>query len=261
MQEQTNIQQDLRLWLLGLLPQEEGESLEQRLITDTRAFDEISIVEEELIDEYLSDELSDSERGAFESFFMNSLERRRQFKVAKAWRSYVEREDPFGRRQSKSKVHEIRPSFLASLAAYRIPLAAALAVLIVVGVWLAFRSSTTTPGRSLAVVLEPAVQTREGGSVQQINLARDVQTVELHAKLPKNESRNYYATLFDAGGKAIFTLDHPTVDTSGSDADVVVVPVPSQRLERGQYKLQLDIPNPSERFETVATYRFVVVPS
>ena len=91
MQEQTTVQQDLRLWLLGLLSQEHRESVEQRLMTDARAFDEISIVEEELIDEYLSDELSEGERGAFESFFMNSSERQRQFKVAKAWRSYVDR--------------------------------------------------------------------------------------------------------------------------------------------------------------------------
>ena len=261
MQEQINIQQGLRLWLLGLLSQEQGESLEQRLMTDTRAFDEIPIVEEELIDEYLSDELSESERGAFELFFMNSLERQRQFKVAKAWRSYVEREDPFGRRKPDPKVPDVQPSVFAWLGAYRIPLAAVLSVLVVVAVWFAFRSPSTKPGRSLAIFLEPAVQTREGGSFQQVNLPRDVQTIELHAKLAKSEVKSYGATLYDAGGKTILTLDQPTVDASASEADVVVVPVPAQRLTSGQYKLQLDISHPDGRTETVASYRFVVVPS
>jgi hypothetical protein len=43
MQEQTKVQENLRLWLLGLLSQEQSESLEQRLITDNRVFDEISV--------------------------------------------------------------------------------------------------------------------------------------------------------------------------------------------------------------------------
>lgn len=255
MQEQTNVQQDLRLWLLGLLSQEQGESLEQRLLTDTDAFDEISIVEEELIDAYLSNELSEPERAAFESFFMNSLERQRQYKVAKAWRSYVEREDPHGKRKSTPN---LQPSFLASLSAYRIPIAAVLTVLVVGAVWIAFRSTSTTSGRSLAVVLEPGVQTREGGSLLQVNVPRDVQVVELHAKLPKSESKSYRASLSGPAGNTIVTNNQPRVDTSASDTDVVVVPVPAQSLTRGQYKLQLDLSYPDGHTENAASYRFVV---
>jgi hypothetical protein len=179
MQEQTKVQENLRLWLLGLLSQEQSESLEQRLITDNRVFDEISVVEDELIDEYLSDELSERERGAFESFFMNSLERERQFKVGKAWRNYIEREDPFGKRQSDSTTQNLptfakqQPSFLASLGAYRIPLAATLLILVAGIVWVAYRSGSTTPDRSLVVVLEPAIQTREGGSLPQVVVPRE----------------------------------------------------------------------------------------
>jgi hypothetical protein len=267
MQEQTKVQENLRLWLLGLLSQEQSESLEQRLITDNRVFEEISIVEDELIDEYLSDELSERERGAFESFFMNSSERQQQFKVGKAWRSYIEREDPFGRRQSDSKFQNLpsfakqQPSFLASLGAYRIPLTATLLILVAGIVWVAFRSRSTPPGRSQAFVLEPAIQTREGGSLAQIVVPRDTQIVELHAKLPKGDSKSYRATLSDADANNILTIDKPTVDTSRSEIDVVVVPVPTQRLKSGQYKLQLDILSPDGRTENAASYRFVIVTS
>ena len=264
MQEQTNVQQDLRLWLLGLLPQEQRESVEQRLITDAHSFDEISVVEEELIDDYLADELSGRERDAFESFFMNSLERERQFKVAKALRSYVEREDPYGRRRADPRAEDMpafvrqSSSFPAWITTYKIPLAAVFSILIIAAVWFAFRSTSTTPGQSLAVFLEPAVQTREGGSLVQVNVARDVQTVELHARLPKSESRSYHAILSDADGNTILETDQPTV-AAGSATDVVVVPVSAQRLTRGQYKLQLDIPHPDGRRETAASYRFEVV--
>jgi len=266
MHEQTKIQQDVRLWLLGLLSQEQGESLEQRLISDAGAFDEIPMAEEELIDEYLSGELSQQESVAFESYFMNSSERRQQFRVAKAWRSYVEREDPFGRHTAVETENlpafvKQQPSFLASLNAWKIPLAAALSLLVIVAVWLSIRPSPTTGGPSLAVFLEPAVQTREGGTLQQINVPPDTQTVELHAKLSKGPSQNYHAVLFDASGNTILTNDNPTIDTSGSEIDVVVVPVPAARLTRGQYRLQLNISRPDGHTESAASYRFVVGPS
>jgi hypothetical protein len=266
MQEQTNIQQDVRLWLLGLLSQEQGQLLEQQLITDAQAFDELSLVEEELIDGYLSGELSERESVAFESYFMNSSERRQQFRVAKAWRSFVEREDPFGRHADAEAENlpafvKQQPSFLATLNTWKVPLTAALSILVVVVVWIAYRTSVTTGGPSLAVFLEPAIQTREGGALQQINVPRDIQTIELHAKLPKGQSRNYRAVLFDAGGNTILTNENPTIDTSGSEIDVVVVPVPAARLTRGQYRLQLDIPHLDGHLETVASYRFVVATS
>lgn len=266
MQEEIKIQEDVRLWLLGLLSQEQGESLEQRLITDTGAFDEIPIVEEELIDEYLSGELSERESAAFESYFMNSAERRQQFRVAKAWRSYVEREDPFGRHTDPEAENlpsfvKQQPSFLASLNAWKIPLTAGLSVLVIIVVWISYKSSPTTRGPSLAVFLEPAVQTREGGALPQINVPRNIETVELHAKLPKGQSKNYRAVLFDAGGNTILTNDNPTIDTSGTEIDVVVVPVPAARLTRGQYRLQLDISHPNGSPETAASYRFLVVTS
>ena len=264
MQAQTKIQQDLRLWLLGVLSQEQGELLEQRLITDARAFDEIPIVEEELIDEYLSGELSERESVAFESYFMNSAERRQQFRVAKALRRYVEREDPFGRHTDPEAENlpsfvKQQPSFLASLNAWKIPLTTTVAILVIVVVWISYKSSPATRGPSLAVFLEPAVQTREGGALQQINVPPNIEIIELHAKLSKQQSKNYHAVLFDAGGNTIFTNDKLTIDTSGSEIDVVVVPVPAARLTSGQYRLQLDISRPDGSPETAASYRFLVV--
>jgi len=48
MQEHSEVVPVLRTWLLGLLSPAEGEALEQRLITDADAFEEIALVEQEL---------------------------------------------------------------------------------------------------------------------------------------------------------------------------------------------------------------------
>ncbi len=127
--------------------------------------------------------------------------------------------------------------------------------------WISYRSSLTKHGPLLAVFLEPAVQTREGGILQQLNVPPNIQTTELHAKLPKGLFKNYRAVLFDAGGNTILTNDNPTIDTSGNEIDVVVVPVPAARPTRGQYRLQLDIQRPDGHPESAASYWFVIGPS
>jgi len=39
----------------------------------------------------------------------------------------------------------------------------------------------------------------------------------------------------------------------------VVVPVPAERLPRGQYQLLLNIPHPDGQTDTAASYRFLIV--
>jgi len=284
MQEHSEVVPVLRTWLLGLLSPAEGEALEQRLITDADAFEEIALVEQELIDQYLSGQLSEKERAGFESFFMNSEDRQRQFKIAKAFRSYVEREDPSGHRvqparqveprqsarQSATNIQAtnqrypvpVQTSFLATLNAYRIPVMAAVVVLSVSVSWIAYRSIRGTDGPALAVVLEPATHTREGGGgLQQVNLPPNVRVLELHAKVPKRGSASYKATLVDADGNELVSSEMPRVDTSNSEADVIVVSVAVERLAAGQYQMNVDASYSGGPTESAASYRFVIVPA
>ena len=90
MQTNESVQGDLRRWLLGLLSEQDSHSLEERLITDAEFYEELNIVEDELIDDYLAGGLTVSERKAFESYFMNSPERQEQFRIANALRVYIE---------------------------------------------------------------------------------------------------------------------------------------------------------------------------
>jgi hypothetical protein len=67
-------------YLLGTLSEEEGAQLEEQYFADDEAFEEIQIVEEELVDAYVSDSLSASDRARFEQRLLSSprlLERSR----------------------------------------------------------------------------------------------------------------------------------------------------------------------------------------
>ena len=56
-----------RQYLLGTLPREDAARVEREFLSDDEVFEEIEIAEDELIDAYVSGELSDAERSHFES--------------------------------------------------------------------------------------------------------------------------------------------------------------------------------------------------
>ena len=69
-------QQDfVKRYLLQQLTDAERQQIELQLLGDDDFFKEVEIVEDELIDEYLANELSRDERSAFEEHFLSTLER------------------------------------------------------------------------------------------------------------------------------------------------------------------------------------------
>src|SRR5829696_8575239 len=184
--------EDLRLWLLGLLPEQESRSIEERLITDSELYEEVFIVEEELIDDYIADRLSADERTAFQSFFMNSPERQEQFRIANALRVYIGNAKET---ESSAEVKRRWPFAAISLAAA--------ALVIVALVWLAVGLKPGGTGKSLSVVLTPGGQTREGGTIQRITIPPDNDTLELNLRLTRNDFQKYRATLLNSDGGTI----------------------------------------------------------
>ena len=72
----------IRRYLLGDLRQEELETLECRLLSDADYLDCVSLLEEELVDEYVRGLLSPEEREKFETSFLCSPEGRREVRFA-----------------------------------------------------------------------------------------------------------------------------------------------------------------------------------
>src|SRR6185369_16284780 len=83
-------QQLLRRYLLGdPLEAERRRAIEERLLTDDNFSEQIEIIEDELIDEYLGEELSSDERVQFEHNFLSTTERRQKFSVARSLNRYA----------------------------------------------------------------------------------------------------------------------------------------------------------------------------
>jgi hypothetical protein len=76
-------------YLLGNLNPDEQQRLEERLMTDSDAFEELQRIEDELIDDYLEGGLTDRDKERFENFFLAAPERRQKLSFAKSLKRYV----------------------------------------------------------------------------------------------------------------------------------------------------------------------------
>lgn len=253
----------IKKYLLGQTPESDEAQVEARLLTDREFYEELSIVEDELIDQYLRDALSDSERRSFESHFVSSDERWQKIRFAKALKKHVSlANDQINLVPAEAVPASVaaRPSFFS----FRRPLIAyalAAAVLIIVGgtFWLLknSRSSGGGSGRVLAIELTPAPATRGGSEVKQLRLTSDVETVRLQLDLPRNEYPSYEAVLFDSSLRPILTTRNLEPQTIGSFA-AVMLDVKANLLSPGDYRIQLSGTTPDGRSESVATFSFTI---
>lgn len=79
-----------RRYLLGELAQEEQRaSVEEGLLINDDLFEEFELVKEDLIDQYVSGELTDEERERFEQHFLTTPERRESLRHAQALARYA----------------------------------------------------------------------------------------------------------------------------------------------------------------------------
>jgi hypothetical protein len=76
-------------YLLGDLPEEQQVEIENRAFSDQGYQRNITAVENDLIDEYVRRELSDTQRRQFEDRFLASADRRRRVEFARTLATVV----------------------------------------------------------------------------------------------------------------------------------------------------------------------------
>jgi CHAT domain-containing protein/Tfp pilus assembly protein PilF len=89
MSDEVHDDDSLRKYLLGELEEGAQRQVEESLLTDDELFKLLLVAEDDLIDDYVSETLSASERAGFEGVFLSSPERRRKLSFAMAFRRYV----------------------------------------------------------------------------------------------------------------------------------------------------------------------------
>ena len=252
--ERRREQDEVRLYLLGLLPRERLPALEERLLTDESLYEELLIAEDELIDQYLAGGLPARELEGFESHFMNAPERSRQLRFAASLRRFGNDEGATAAataaEPSAESRREIEPAepdrgvetivkrdgFLSWLRARPVfTFSTAVVLLSVFGLtWVALRGLRTGEPRQLfAVALTPQLRTRSGGGdAQQVIIPAGTDALRLQLRLAEDDFQTYEATLVGPDGAAVLTADGLKPERSDG-VRVVNVIVPTQSAPPG----------------------------
>lgn len=86
----------LKRYLMGKLGEEDQREIGEGMITDDQYVVQMEILEDELIDDYLSGNLSPEEQYRFETHFLNPPSRQEKLQFAQALRRYVKNETKVG---------------------------------------------------------------------------------------------------------------------------------------------------------------------
>ena len=267
-------QQDIREYLLGRLPSEQQLLLEERLLTQDEVYEELVIVEDELVDEYLRNELSQSDREHFESHFIAAPEHQEKLRFAQTFRKYAAAEGPA--RQEDSAVTSSQRALTQTALSRSEPrwwgflpirnpmlgyaMAAAL-VLLAVGVsWVVWQNSqpaTRDRSRVVSVVLPPGLIRGDSQRDNRVRVGRDDGTVRLQLLLPENRYSSYEGTVLDIDGRELMTQPGVRSDIVNGQA-TAVLDLPAEVLPPGEYRVKLNGVDEQGNRGSVANYSFRV---
>jgi hypothetical protein len=176
-------------YLLGELPEEQQIEIEDRAFQDQEYLATITAVENDLIDEYARQELSETERRKFEARFLVSAERRKRVAFAKALATVAGEDTVPQKRESKATAVSWRDAFEAFIRGLnpvaKVAFAAVVLLVLVGGAWLIIE---TLRLRSQLTRLQAENQSRGNKLQQQVENERR-RNEELAARLNQEKQQ------------------------------------------------------------------------
>jgi hypothetical protein len=220
-------QAKVRQYLLGHLSDEEQQEIEGRLMTEDDLFEELEISKGELIEEYVSGELTENERRWFKTHYLSSPEGRQRHTFTIALNCL---KHPVPAPQPLTFFERLQPFFKTQRWAVATAVSVAVIAVIIV-VW-----QPSRPQTALAVTLNSSVINRSPTDNQypQIPVKPDVGEVQISLKLPEAPTPGVgYRVELD--NRREIKLLKP----SAHDASAVVVVIPARQLPPGFYALRV----------------------
>jgi len=265
----------MRSYLLGTLDTDRKTQLEETILSEPGAYEEIAVLEEELIDQYVAGGLSKLERQQFETDFLITAERQKNVRFAQLLKRYVsshafpvEHEDfaaaaiPHVEKTAPAKKP---PTFSLSPAGGRPMITFCVAGVALLGImflgWVAFRRS---PVRSVqqsepvvVVTLAPGSITTGADTTKQVNVPPKGYNLKLELELQNARFRNYRFELF-RGNKPVQTSAASGIEAKGKQY-VVPLTITGEVLSPGDYQVKLSGVSESGADEFIEKYSFRVI--
>lgn len=264
-------QKIIKQYLLGELGKAEGERLEEKVFTDPEYKEKVSMVEDELLEDFVADELTGNEREQFVKHFLSTPHQSQRLEFAKAIHTYfaVGAATPappvnkptrqlFWKRWATLRRGGGQNSYTARV------MAVVLAVMIVgVAVFLVLRYLQDQPEVDQQAALQQKLArlndppqldaelsknaptfrvnltsdfVRSGEGMPKVTVPAEAKVVQL--ELPPAQYQRYRASLRTIEGKEIFTLPSLTARGGATNREFIIN-IPVDLLPHGDYELNL----------------------
>lgn len=249
-------------YLLEELPEEDSKRFEEECFAQESWPDQISLVEDDLIDGYLRGDLTPEQRRRFEQNYLTTPARLERVRAAAVLIRHV---DEYKTGDLPTVVPPTPQGWSGRLRAFwggqglAPRLAAALVVLAVVfgGLWLLL-SDRGSPRSVATLILRSSLNNRlEGPQAGRVNLTAGVDALRITLMLPDGAAqaaryRVELESLESVDGRKI------NVEAERQDAQSVWVEISTARLEQGRYAVKLTADKPDGTTQRVGNYFFIV---
>jgi hypothetical protein len=223
-----------RAYLLGRLPAEARDQMDDEYFTDRETFEEMLAAENDLVDEYVRGQLSGSDRKAFEREYLNTPEGRQKVALARTLVQYVDASAPLAVRRQP---FWMRPVWVVCFTCVLLTVAA--------GIWwnagrpgprqdAAVQPPAVSSGATAVLVLTPGLLRDETGS-RTLVIPAGASQVELRAHLELQGYSTFDAVVKTPEGIAIWSGQGLRV----GPGQVLSIGIPGSRLAAGDYVLSV----------------------
>ena len=273
MKEDLPTEAGFRAFLLGKLDDEQRELIEDLFLTDAQVRERVLAAEQDLIEDYLEDNLTGADRDRFLSRYAQTPAQQRELRITKSIKDWAVREAAVSRGvTSKSSNLSgfrawLRPAFV-------VPVTAAIVIAVVVGLWLNGRmqqrnrhlaveqelarlnspsSLREDPGQMASLDLSP-VTVRSGQSQAEFEQSGDINLLELRLAWIQRERYSTYRAVVRRGDE---TLHLPELQAEG-EGNTIRIRLPTSMLSSGRYEIELTGINPDGTLGLTETYPLIV---
>ena len=275
----------IRRYLLGDLDEDEREQIEAQLLADEGMLVALSSVQDELIDDYALDVLSDRDRSLFDLNFVLSPERLHKLRCSTALATYTEAN--FGKTTSTMQASaplRPQPGFFAFLERHRLAAAISSGVLLLtVGyfAWRAYERNTRLTElqvkqqqveQYLANLNAQDLSTRQSSmsflslrpllrgskDVNKVVLSAGTEILQLKLETYENEFSVYQAVIETDEGNGLYSIKNLKAQTDDT-RKVVILYLPSHLLPTGSYQIRLRGTSAKQPTSDIGEYPFQVV--
>ncbi len=267
----TADKQEIRRYLLGALDGDRKTPFEEQILSVPEAHEELSIIEDELIHEYVAGGLSELERQQFETHFLLTAERQKDLRFAQLLTRYVDAHSvPVAQENFAAaaiphveKVAPAKKSFTFSLLpSNRWPaLVFCVAGVVLLGItllsWIVFRRPPLPSAQRAEPVVVLTLAPESITTGKQVNIPPKGYNLKLELELANPSFRNYKSELFREN-KSLQTRGELKIEAKGEQY-VVPLTITGEMLSPGDYEVKLSGVSESGTDAFIEKYSFRVI--